>query len=232
MREIRHCDQFLRALSAKIIAVKIVQCWDDGVRDDIRLTEILRRHGAKASFNLNWASHAEPRGSWKHKDHEVTRIAAAELREVYQGFLVANHSLSHPHLEQIAPDAAQREIRENRDALEQHFGYAVTGFAYPFGSYNQTVMDLVRDSGHVYARTCENVATVFPPADAMALATNCHFSAPDFWDRFSAAGEVFYFWGHSYEITTEDEWAAFEAKIARLSAAPDAQWADLPDLFA
>jgi len=33
--------------------MKIVQCWDDGVLDDVRLIEILRRHGAKASFNLN-----------------------------------------------------------------------------------------------------------------------------------------------------------------------------------
>jgi peptidoglycan/xylan/chitin deacetylase (PgdA/CDA1 family) len=212
--------------------MKIVQCWDDGVRDDIRLTEILRRHGAKASFNLNWASHINPEDhAWKHKDHDVTRLLRSELREVYDGFLVANHSMNHPFLKQIAPEAAEREIRENRDALEQHFGYEVTGFAYPFGSYNQTVMDLVRDSGHVYARTCENAAQVFPPADAMALATNCHFAAPDFWERFATAGEVFYFWGHSYEMTTEDEWAAFESKIARLSATPDAQWANLPGLF-
>jgi peptidoglycan/xylan/chitin deacetylase (PgdA/CDA1 family) len=214
-------------------AVKIVQCWDDGVRDDIRLTEILRRHGAKASFNLNWANHTESvTGGWKYKDHEVIALSRGEIREVYDGFLVANHSLTHPHLDQIAPEAAAREIRENRDALEQHFGYKVTGFAYPFGSYNQTVMDLVRESGHVYARTCENVAQVFAPTDAMALPTNCHFSAPDFWEKLENAGEVFYFWGHSYEITTEAEWADFEAKIARLSATPGAEWANLPDLFA
>ena len=33
-------------------SMKIVQCWDDGVLDDIRLIEILRHHDAKASFNL------------------------------------------------------------------------------------------------------------------------------------------------------------------------------------
>lgn len=213
--------------------MKIVQCWDDGVRDDIRLAEILRRHGAKASFNLNWELHAKnDGGSWKYKDHEVSRISVTELRSVYDGFMVANHSLSHPHLEQIAPAAAEREIRDNRDALEQHFGYQVTGFAYPFGSYDQTVMDLVRASGHVYARTCKNVERAFPPADAMAFAPNCHFLAPDFWEKLENAGEVFYFWGHSYEITNEEMWADFETKIARLSALPNAQWADLPDLCA
>lgn len=41
--------------------MRIVQCWDDGVEDDIRLCEILRKHGAKASFNLNPGMHGSQR---------------------------------------------------------------------------------------------------------------------------------------------------------------------------
>jgi len=45
--------------------MKIVQCWDDGVNDDIRLTELLRRHCAKATFNLNPGTHkAERHGAY------------------------------------------------------------------------------------------------------------------------------------------------------------------------
>ncbi|MDR3709168.1 MAG: polysaccharide deacetylase family protein [Capsulimonadaceae bacterium] len=217
--------------------IRVVQCWDDGVNDDIRVMEILRKYGAKGSFNLNAASHGPQRQSgWKYKDvKEVYRISRPELVSVYEGFLIANHSLAHPHLESIPIADAVREIREGRDQLEQIFGYPVLGFAYPFGTHNEAVRNAVREAGHLYARTTENVADVFPPADPMAFHSNCHFHSPDFWARFEhvkQSGGVFYFWGHSYEIMNEDDWQAFEKKIAILSADPAVVWTDLPELFA
>jgi len=193
----------------------VVQCWDDGVANDARLTEILRRHGARASFNLNAGLHHE-------------------MKAVYAGFTIANHSLTHPHLEQLPLAEARREIVEGRDRLQQFFGQPVLGFAYPYGSYNEAVMEAVREAGHVYARTVGNVAHPFPPENAMAFHPNCHFLADDFWARYEKArtGGVFYFWGHSYEMTTDPMWAEFEAKIARISADPAARWGELPELFA
>lgn len=215
--------------------MKIAQCWDDGVVDDIRLTEILRKHGAKASFNLNFQSHSKSRyaGEWKFQGtKEVVKLAQSELREVYDGFLVANHSATHPWLTRVPLETAERDIRDGKDALEQHFGYKVTGFAYPFGDHNPAVEELVRATGHRYARTTENVGRVYPPANPMAFHPHCHFLDPLFWERFSAAKadqELFYFWGHSYELLTNDDWRALEEKIARLSS--EAEWVNLPDLF-
>lgn len=215
--------------------MKLVQCWDDGVLDDIRVIEILRRHNAKASFNLNMGSHQSQRYTgWKFRDtKDVYKLALGELRGVYQGFLVANHTLNHPHLENIPIEDARREIVEGRDRLEQHFGYAVTGFAYPFGTHNPAVQEAVREAGHVYARTVVSVPQIFPCENPMLFNANCHFLAPDFWQKFEhvkAGNGTFYFWGHSYEIMTEADWADFEAKIARLSQ--EGEWTNLPDLFA
>ena len=39
----------------------IVQCWDDGVSNDVRLAEIFRLHKAKATFNLNAGRHEAQR---------------------------------------------------------------------------------------------------------------------------------------------------------------------------
>ncbi len=216
--------------------MKIVQCWDDGNVDDIRLIEILRKYGAKASFNLNFGLHREQRYlSWKYQDtKEVWKLALAELRPVYEGFLVANHTLTHPWPTRITPEELEKEVREGKDRLEQHFGYAVKGFAYPFGDYNRPVQDCVRATGHVYARTVKNTERVYPPEDPMALHSSCHHAAPDFWEKYEqvrAGGGVFYFWGHSYEMVHEADWQGFETKIARISADPQAEWANLPDLF-
>ena len=213
----------------------VVQCWDDGVTTDVRLIDILRRHGAKATFNLNAGLHEKPRRlSGAHKDRPGGRLGWDEMREVYEGFTIANHSLTHPRLEQLEIEAARHEIAEGRERLQQFFGKPVLGFAYPYGTYSPAVMEAVREAGHVYARTVHNVEQPFPPEDAMAFHPCCHFRAPDLWSRYEKAreGSVFYFWGHSYEMTTDDMWNAFEETIARISADPLARWGEVADLFA
>ncbi|HOO73396.1 MAG TPA: polysaccharide deacetylase family protein [Spirochaetota bacterium] len=212
----------------------VVQCWDDGVCTDIRLVEVLRRYGAAASFNLCAGLHRNKRSfGWAHAGADVYRLGWDEMRDVYQGFAIANHSMSHPRLDLIAPDAAEREIREGRERLQQFFGQSVSGFAYPFGAYNETLRRLVRDAGHAYARTCESADDVFPPQDAMRFHPTCHFLAPDFWQKYEQARQcgVFYFWGHSYEILTNAMWQDFELTIQRISDDPHSRWGEVGGLF-
>jgi hypothetical protein len=60
-----------------------VQCWDDGVTTDVRLVSLLRRHGARATFNLNAGLYRLKRQfGWRHGDTEVWRLARGELLEV------------------------------------------------------------------------------------------------------------------------------------------------------
>jgi len=66
----------------------------------------------------------------------------------------------------------------------------------------------------------------------MDFKASCHFLAKDFWEQFEIVRRsqgVFYFWGHSYEILTEDDWRTFDEKIERLGQ--QAEWISLPSLF-
>lgn len=218
------------------MGIQVAQCWDDGVVDDIRLTELLRKHGAKASFNLNFGLHDERRSSsWKYQGvKEVCRLARSELRSVYEGFTIANHGYKHlpPARSQI--EAAREDIRVGRDSLQQHFGCSVLGYAYPGGSFDAPTMDLVRDAGHVYGRACRWADEVFPPEDPMALYPSCDFNDEDFLTKFESVrerGGVFYFMGHSYQLMSEADWSQFELKLEYLNAA-DVEWADLSAMFA
>ena len=79
--------------------MKVLQSWDDGVVDDVRLTGLLRRYRARATFNLNPGLHRPGRSfSWRYGYKEVWRLGRDELVEVYAGFEIANHSLTHPNL--------------------------------------------------------------------------------------------------------------------------------------
>lgn len=214
--------------------MKFLQCWDDGVTTDVRLASLLRRYSARATFNLNAGLHARQRQfGWQHRETEVWRLGLDELRQVYDGFSIANHTLTHPHLAQLPIGRARQEISEGRARLQDLFGQPVHGFVYPFGTYDDQVRQAVRDAGHLYARTTRVAASGVDRQDAMAVAPSCHFLAPDFWQRLDCArpGGVFWFWGHSYELVNEAMWASFEALLARLCAEPGAQWCDPADLF-
>ncbi len=212
----------------------VVQCWDDGLTTDARLADVFRRNGAKATFNLNAGLHEPHRNPvWTYKGVQVTRLSWSAMRQIYAGFTIANHSLTHPNLEQIPVETARHEIVEGREQLQQFFGQPVMGFAYPFGTYSEVIMELVREAGHRYARTTHNVEQPYPPENPMAFHPSCHFLAPDLWLRYEKArkGGVFYFWGHSYELITESMWDAFEKMVERISTDSAARWGDLADLF-
>ena len=214
--------------------MKVVQCWDDGVGNDVRLCAVLRKHGATASFNINAGLHRrENRKAWTFKGTQVERMEWECLPEVYEGFTIAGHGLTHQRMADIPAEELRREAVHGRERLQEHFRQEVLGFAYPYGSYNEDVKRALRGAGYVYARTCGSVACPFPPADAFEFHPNCHFLAPDFWQRYERAreGGVFYFWGHSYEIVDEAGWEAFDGQIGRIAEDPAATWAELPDLF-
>jgi len=216
--------------------VKVAQSWDDGVMDDARLTALLRRHRARASFNLNPGLHQRQRSfGWLHGDKEVWRLGRDELVEVYAGFEIANHSLTHPYLADLSALDLEREVRDSRRTLQDWFQQPVRGFCYPFGGFNPAVKEAVRAAGHSYARTVAEIEPVFPTADPLALGVSCRFNDPAFWtqyERAKVANGMFLFWGHSYELTSEALWADLEHKIARISADPAAEWVNLETLFA
>ncbi len=216
--------------------MKVAQSWDDGVVDDVRLTELLRRHQARATFNLNPGLFQRQRSfGWMHGDKEVWRLGRDELSTVYAGFEIANHSLNHPNLPDLPPETLDWEIRESRRILQDWFQQPVRWI----------LLSLRRsqsggEGGGARRRPClrpyrDEHEPVFPPADPFEFGVSCRFVSPAFWTRYEQAkiaGGVFCFWGHSYELTSEAMWADLEDKLTRISADPAAEWVNIETLFA
>ncbi|MBK7424826.1 MAG: polysaccharide deacetylase family protein [Propionivibrio sp.] len=110
----------------------------------MRLVDILRRHGAKATFNLNAGLHDRHRQfGWIYESTEVSRLGWDEMKEVYQGFTVANHSHGTPGLELMERAAARREIAEGRDPPAAVFqGKRYQGLPIRSGSSNEDIVQL------------------------------------------------------------------------------------------
>jgi len=216
--------------------MRIMQCWDDGDVDDILLIEILKKHGAKATFNINPGVLGGDRrlGHTFKGEYPVYKLTLDEMPQVYDGFCIGGHTMTHPALDVIDASRAFSELVDCKKYIEQHFNQAECGMAYPGGAYNDAVKKLVRQAGYLYSRTTKNVNKL-NVEDPMALHTNCHFLAPNFWDVFEAVKAVdgdFYFWGHTFELMGDDaRWKKLDSMIGRLTDDSSTEWIDVKDMF-
>ena len=70
------------------------------------------------------------------------------------GMEIGCHTMTHPYLTRIKDDTAlRREILGAKQRIEQHIGKPVTSFAYPFGQYNEHVVEMVKEAGFTSARS-------------------------------------------------------------------------------
>ncbi len=84
-------------------------------------------------------------------DHK-SFLSWAQLQEMSAaGMDIQSHSLSHPHLRQLAPDAAQKEISDSKAVIEKKLGKPVVAFNYPDGEYNAAVIEMVQRAGYTSA---------------------------------------------------------------------------------
>lgn len=225
--------------------MKVVQCWDDGIENDIRLADLFRKYGAKATFNLNpGLMDPEKRGVTGFRKQgegcnnhnfgfSCGKLSHRDIPEVYAGFELASHCWRHENAGTV-PDADWiKSALDARHFVEDIAQKPCRGFAWPCGIATDATVALLRENGFAYGRTTKTTFDVTDCAEPLALAPNCHFKAPDFWQRYTKAKEtgVFYFWGHSYELFRYEEmWATFEEMIKYITEDPDAEWANVIDI--
>lgn len=199
--------------------------YDDGVIQDIRLVALLNRYSLKATFNLN--SGSEGSGSWQYKGAHVRRLTREEMRDLYTGHEIAVHTLNHPHLEVLSPEEAHREIALDKANLEEWFRSPIIGMAYPYGTWNDTVIREAQACGIRYARTTVSTHDFSFPKNPYEWHITCHHDDPSifsFIDTFVKAEPecpmLFSIFGHSYELDGDSRWDHFE-RICRLLSGHD-----------
>lgn len=71
------------------------------------------------------------------------------------GMDVESHTISHPSLPRLEPDALARELADSRSILEAKLGRPVTALAYPFGDFTDREIDATRRAGYRIAFSTE-----------------------------------------------------------------------------
>lgn len=214
--------------------------YDDGVQSDARLIQIMQANGLKGTFNINSGLYA-PEGKVYPEGTYSRRMTQSEATALYtdSGMEVAVHSLSHPYLEQLNEGTCCYEIAADRKNLEDQFQTIVKGMAYPYGTYNESVVECLRRCGIVYARTVVSSHNFDLPKDWLTLPATCHHrdgKLEDLTDRF-LNGTVkrdpwlFYLWGHSYEFERDNNWEVIESFAQKVGNREDIWYATNMEIY-
>lgn len=208
---------FMRFPEGKAKALTL--SYDDGVEQDKRLIGIMKQNGLKGTFNLNSGCYA-PEGKVYPEGTIHRRMSLKTCKEVYKdsGMEVAVHGLTHPFLEQLPANVCTREVLKDRENLEKEYDCIVRGMAYPFGTYNDEVVETLKRCGIVYSRTTVSSHTFNIPEDWLRMPATCHHNDAKLMELACQFVEgnpgrkpaLFYLWGHSYEFEANDNWDVIE----------------------
>jgi peptidoglycan/xylan/chitin deacetylase (PgdA/CDA1 family) len=208
--------------------------WDDGHPSDLRVADLLEKHGLDGTFYVPCVN-AEGRPVM-HK---------GQVAQLGDRFEIGGHTRDHLSLTGMSPDRAAEQIRGNKLRLEDILGREVRGFAYVRGHHDATVRGLVANAGYRYARTVRNLmstpggkrlevptTTQFYPHKPATYAKNYLSGGPSFQRAailsallgkgdlamrlLNAAqaclrsGGCFHLWGHSWELDEHGLWAELD----------------------
>ena len=203
--------------------------YDDARIEDKRLVELFNKYNLKSTFHING-------NNWQHRFDFLARdnaqfVDPSEYKELYTGHEISCHLEHHPFIKKIPRESLISEIYMNRRYLEEICGYPIRGMSNPFGSTTEEAIDIFKACGMEYARNVASINSFPLPWDFMNWCPTCHhddamsYIDSFFENDFFPEMKLFYIWGHSYEINTEEKWSYMENLCSSLANKDDTWYA-------
>ncbi len=214
--------------------------YDDGVEQDIRLIDIMKENGLKGTFNINTELYShEGKVFPEGQIHRRMTKSLAKKTYLDSGMELAVHTLTHPDLTTEPANVCTYEVLQDRKNIEEEYGTIVRGMAYPFGTYNDAVVECLKSCGIIYSRTVRTTERFDIPEDWLRLSTTCHHKNPRLMELAHKFVEekpnrnpwLFYLWGHSYEFEMDDNWNVIEEFAAYIGHKEDVWYATNIEIF-
>ena len=209
--------------------------YDDGIRQDKRLVKILDKYGLKCTFNIN--------SGLLDNENYNSRMSKEEIVELFKDspHEVAIHGLVHAYDNQLHINCMTNEILQDRKNIETLLGRIIRGMAYPYGTFNDKLVDCLKACGIVFSRTTISTERFDIPEDWLRLPATCHHNNPrldELCDKFielkPTLPQMFYLWGHSYEFDWNDEfnnWERIEGFAKKMSGKDDIWYATNIEIY-
>lgn len=214
--------------------------YDDEPIEDIRLISILNKHGIKATFNINTGLYC-PEDFTRVNGRGAMKLSEAQALYTNSGHEVAVHAFTHLFLDRISTDEVITEIMQDRMNIEAQYNTLARGMAYPYGTYNDEVIDILKKCGICYARTAKETENFWFPKNWLALETTCHHNNPKLMElakrfveqksRHIGENWLFYVFGHSFEFENDHNWDRIENFAAYVGGREDIWYATNIEIY-
>jgi len=137
----------------------VILTFDDGYEDNYTLLfPMLKKFNFKAVIFMVTG---KKENTWDYLDEGRTfpLLERSQILEMNKyGIEFGAHTMNHVDLTKVEVSEAKQEIEGSKKTLEQLLGKEVTAFAYPYGSVNETIKELVKKAGFKYG-----ISTVVGP---------------------------------------------------------------------
>ena len=241
--------------------LNITTSWDDGDIFDVRLSEMLSRHGIKGTFYIT-------------KHYRPERVSDTDIRTIAKHHEIGAHTLTHPDLRERSLTEKKDEIQGSKQWLEEILGSRVKMFCYPKGLYDDETVSAVKDAGFLGSRTTR-LGLIDSPSDPFRLDTTIQVypfpfrklnarnyyvgkllqpyvqrtsalralgvstlsmrswlaMAKSTFDIAKQHGDVFHLWGHSWEIEKYNMWDDLENLLTYMNACKECRFVTNSELL-
>lgn len=118
----------------------VILTFDDGYRDNaVSAFPLLQEYGFTATFFINSQPINDEYPAYMTWE-QVEQLSGA-------GMDIESHSHTHPKLTALSEDELLREVRVSKTMIEKHTSRPVRFFSYPYGHYDQKVVDTLAAEG-------------------------------------------------------------------------------------
>lgn len=214
--------------------------YDDGVDEDLTLVELLKKYDMKATFNVSSGWLAEE-GTVYEEGETHRRMSVSQCIKGYDLSVceIAAHAFSHPWINTLTSAMMMNEVIEDRKKLENMFHTIVKGMAYPYGVYDDTVVDVLKLAGIRYCRTVQSSHGFAVPSDWLRLLPTCHHDDPELFplltkfleEDVTRHPQMFYLWGHTFEFERNDNWNRMEEFMQKISGKSEIWYATNIEIY-
>ena len=120
----------------------ITTSWDDGHPLDLRIAELLMKHGLRGTFYVP-LENCRP------------TLSATQIRALSAEFEIGAHTVNHVILTSLTNDRAREEIGESKRRLEDITGKLCSVFCAPSGRHAPAHLKMLGDGGFSAMRSAE-----------------------------------------------------------------------------
>jgi len=129
--------------------------FDDGFKNNLQVLPILQ----KFNFNATCYIISQNIGGINHWDldkgiPENPLMNENEIKQwINSGMEIGSHTQNHVRLAEVDIETAAKEITQSKLDLEKKFDRPVAHFCYPYGSFNDEIVAITKNTGYITATT-------------------------------------------------------------------------------